>query len=188
MKTIRRRKRRRDFWCPSVPIVESAGHHQHVGFTRGLFLSSSDRRLRLSGPTHGRPVVVPRRGCTTLMSMSPTVSSFSETPLKRRRTSGADMSQNNQGEGSGQGGHQTHVPKRGARACTACRKGKNRCEGEVRIHQTSRLFRSLLTGPAHPPGPVEQAPCRRCQFSGTPCIFEKPEKKNVPMMSGASVE
>lgn len=25
-----------------------------------------------------------------------------------------------------------HIPKRGARACTACRKGKNRCEGEVR--------------------------------------------------------
>ncbi len=23
------------------------------------------------------------------------------------------------------------IPKRGARACTACRKGKNRCEGEV---------------------------------------------------------
>ena len=28
-----------------------------------------------------------------------------------------------------------HVPKRGARACTACRKGKNRCEGEVRDNQ-----------------------------------------------------
>jgi hypothetical protein len=27
-----------------------------------------------------------------------------------------------------------HIPKRGARACTACRKGKNRCEGEVK-HQ-----------------------------------------------------
>lgn len=56
----------------------------------------------------------------------------------------------------------THIPKRGARACTACRKGKNRCEGE--------------------------APCRRCQLSGTPCVFEKPEKKNVQVMSGASVE
>ncbi|GAW01564.1 hypothetical protein LENED_003166 [Lentinula edodes] len=48
----------------------------------------------------------------------------------------------------------SHIPKRGARACTACRKGKNRCEGD--------------------------APCRRCQLSGTPCIFEKPEKKNAP--------
>jgi len=55
-----------------------------------------------------------------------------------------------------------HIPKRGARACTACRKGKNRCEGE--------------------------APCRRCQASGTPCIFEKPEKKNTQPMAGPSVE
>ncbi|KAI0793208.1 hypothetical protein C8Q75DRAFT_712840 [Abortiporus biennis] len=55
-----------------------------------------------------------------------------------------------------------HIPKRGARACTACRKGKNRCEGEP--------------------------PCRRCRLSGTPCIFEKPEKKNVQPMSPASVE
>ncbi|PPR07388.1 hypothetical protein CVT26_013704 [Gymnopilus dilepis] len=55
-----------------------------------------------------------------------------------------------------------HIPKRGARACTACRKGKNRCEGE--------------------------APCRRCQASGTPCIFEKPEKKNVQALSGAGIE
>ncbi|KAI0305541.1 hypothetical protein B0F90DRAFT_1808783 [Multifurca ochricompacta] len=55
-----------------------------------------------------------------------------------------------------------HIPKRGARACTACRKGKNRCEGE--------------------------APCRRCQLSGQPCIFEKPEKKNGQLLSTASVE
>ena len=27
----------------------------------------------------------------------------------------------------------SHIPKRGARACTNCRKGKNRCEGEVRL-------------------------------------------------------
>ncbi|KAJ8489531.1 hypothetical protein ONZ51_g2876 [Trametes cubensis] len=26
-----------------------------------------------------------------------------------------------------------HIPKRGARACTNCRKGKNRCEGEVSL-------------------------------------------------------
>jgi len=55
-----------------------------------------------------------------------------------------------------------HIPKRGARACTACRKGKNRCEGEP--------------------------PCRRCQINGTQCIFEKPEKKNVQAISGQSVE
>ncbi|KAL4078547.1 hypothetical protein V8B97DRAFT_1865873 [Scleroderma yunnanense] len=56
----------------------------------------------------------------------------------------------------------THIPKRGARACTACRKGKNRCEGEP--------------------------PCRRCKMTGTPCIFEKPEKKNVQPLPVASVE
>lgn len=54
---------------------------------------------------------------------------------------------------------QASIPKRGARACTACRKGKNRCEGE--------------------------APCRRCQLSGTQCIFEKPEKKNVQVANGS---
>ncbi|KAG8999994.1 hypothetical protein FRB94_008806 [Tulasnella sp. JGI-2019a] len=47
-----------------------------------------------------------------------------------------------------------HVPKRGARACTACRKGKNRCEGD--------------------------SPCRRCQLTGTTCVFEKPERKAGP--------
>ena len=33
-----------------------------------------------------------------------------------------------------------------------------------------------------------QAPCRRCQLAGTPCIFEKPEKKNGQVMGNASVE
>ena len=42
----------------------------------------------------------------------------------------AQQSQLTQAQAStpGQG---VHIPKRGARACTACRKGKNRCEGEV---------------------------------------------------------
>ena len=31
-------------------------------------------------------------------------------------------------------------------------------------------------------------PCRLCQASGTPCIFEKPEKKNVQGLSTASIE
>ena len=50
------------------------------------------------------------------------------------------------------------------------------------------------SGPAHPwPSPhrtalVTKAPCRRCQLSGTPCIFEKPEKKNVQPMANGSVE
>ena len=44
-----------------------------------------------------------------------------------------------------------HVPKRGARACTACRKGKNRCEGEVRDHQLRGCQQSdPLTVPPRP--------------------------------------
>ncbi|KAF9012314.1 hypothetical protein BDQ17DRAFT_1232266 [Cyathus striatus] len=96
------------------------------------------------------------------MSLSPSasVSNGSENPSKRRRTgSGTDMTADNSVHNQQAS---AHIPKRGARACTACRKGKNRCEGD--------------------------APCKRCQASGTPCIFEKPEKKNVQAMAGPSVE
>ena len=45
------------------------------------------------------------------------------------------------------------------------------------------------TGPSLPSRPGKhQAPCRRCQLSGQPCIFEKPEKKNGQLLSTASVE
>jgi len=112
------------------------------------------------------------------MSLSPSTSNdtYDQPAGKRRRTSfslsaaygsgNAQMMQSPQDQGPSQQSpaptNQSHIPKRGARACTACRKGKNRCEGE--------------------------APCRRCQLSGTPCVFEKPEKKNVQAMSNASVE
>ncbi|KAF8629647.1 hypothetical protein AX17_005586 [Amanita inopinata Kibby_2008] len=100
------------------------------------------------------------------MSLSPAASTSngSENPAKRRRTSVAAMSSNPPAEPPGQPQPQpsVHIPKRGARACTACRKGKNRCEGEP--------------------------PCRRCQLSGTPCVFEKPERKNTQTMSNASIE
>ncbi|KAF8738065.1 hypothetical protein AX14_012041 [Amanita brunnescens Koide BX004] len=100
------------------------------------------------------------------MSLNPAaaVPNVSEIPAKRRRTSSAGLTSNAPAEPLAQPQPQppVHMPKRGARACTACRKGKNRCEGEP--------------------------PCRRCQLSGTPCIFEKPEKKNVQIMSNASVE
>ncbi|KAJ7170553.1 hypothetical protein C8R43DRAFT_979860 [Mycena crocata] len=89
------------------------------------------------------------------MSLSPDASvSGSENASKRRRTTDNPADQQ---------AHNPHIPKRGARACTACRKGKNRCEGE--------------------------APCRRCQLSGTLCVFEKPEKKhNAAPMPGPGVE
>ncbi|KAL0581880.1 hypothetical protein V5O48_000109 [Marasmius crinis-equi] len=99
------------------------------------------------------------------MSLSPSTSgNGSESANKRRRTgSTTDMARSpidNMGSQLPQSA--AHIPKRGARACTACRKGKNRCEGE--------------------------APCRRCQLSGTPCVFEKPEKKNVQALAGPGIE
>ncbi|KAH9839381.1 uncharacterized protein C8Q71DRAFT_704427 [Rhodofomes roseus] len=107
------------------------------------------------------------------MSLSPTTSNeYEPTTGKRRRTSftvssqRSEMAHSPQESSSGQAIAPPvppgHIPKRGARACTACRKGKNRCEGE--------------------------SPCRRCQLSGTPCVFEKPEKKNAQVLSGASTE
>ncbi|OAX36573.1 hypothetical protein K503DRAFT_867495 [Rhizopogon vinicolor AM-OR11-026] len=109
------------------------------------------------------------------MSLSPsaTTSNASDIPSKRRRTHSL-IAQNNNNSHQGmsqspadaahspQPDSSAHIPKRGARACTACRKGKNRCEGE--------------------------APCRRCRLSGTTCVFEKPEKKNTNAIPGASVE
>jgi len=63
-------------------------------------------------------------------------------PAKRRKTSETDghpvvhnlQLQQSPGvvaTGNSNGLALPNVPKRGARACTACRKGKNRCEGEV---------------------------------------------------------
>lgn len=92
------------------------------------------------------------------MSLSPTSANGSESSAKRRRTDSTDATASPIIPASGP---PAHIPKRGARACTACRKGKNRCEGE--------------------------APCRRCQLSGTPCIFEKPEKKQQ-LVPGPSIE
>jgi hypothetical protein len=122
------------------------------------------------------------------MSMSQTVSTASETPLKRRRASGADMTQNMSAQGSNSA--HPHIPKRGARACTACRKGKNRCEGEGEVSTPTPTIALIIDFWAvHPPGPaLFKAPCRRCQISGTPCVFEKPEKTNSQLMSSASVE
>lgn len=49
----------------------------------------------------------------------------------------------------------SHIPKRGARACTNCRKGKNRCEGEVSVFHfppSSSLppFRCSMARPLRP--------------------------------------
>lgn len=84
------------------------------------------------------------------MSLSP---SGSEQNAKRRRTGGPDdLSVSIDGSLVQQPGH---IPKRGARACTNCRKGKNRCEGEVRIKMPSiSLPPRSSSWPASPTGPV----------------------------------
>ncbi|KAL5485143.1 hypothetical protein ACEPAI_7785 [Sanghuangporus weigelae] len=104
------------------------------------------------------------------MSLSPSsLSNGSDNLLKRRRnTDGNGFPVLNSpttptpNYAQGQTPLSVHIPKRGARACTACRKGKNRCEGEP--------------------------PCRRCQLSGVPCIFEKPEKKKDAALVNGSIE
>lgn len=70
-----------------------------------------------------------------------------ETAPKRRRTSSINI-------GSSMGhtsplipSHPApaqELPKRGARACTTCRKGKNRCEGEVSRQSLTTVHRSVL--------------------------------------------
>ena len=67
------------------------------------------------------------QGHTQVMSHSPTLSNSSESiPKKRKAMGSGDLSMATSSQ------QQPHIPKRGARACTSCRKGKNRCEGEVR--------------------------------------------------------
>jgi hypothetical protein len=120
--------------------------------------------------------------------MSSPTSSAESPPTKRRRTSyssvdvtagmmNANMNvlHNNTmaaGNGSdqlmGNNGQvvtlqQSSIPKRGARACTACRKGKNRCEGEV-----SRFVNLSVEGQGGPlasSGPWSN--CPRCHAGST---------------------
>jgi len=88
------------------------------------------------------------------MSLSPTTSNeYEPTTGKRRRTSfsissqRSEMAHSPQEASSAQGISPTspaHIPKRGARACTACRKGKNRCEGEPALSARPGLHRHLV--------------------------------------------
>ena len=83
---------------------------------------------------------------TQAMSHSPTasISNSSESASKKRKTVGSgDLSMAPSSQ------QQPHIPKRGARACTSCRKGKNRCEGEVRPVLPVR-YPSTHRGPSIP--------------------------------------
>jgi len=75
-----------------------------------------------------------------------------EQTIERRMLSPDDMSMD---AGLGGGAGSAHIPKRGARACTACRKGKNRCEGEVRRALGLHLSRTCADG-----GPAARADTR----------------------------
>ena len=152
----------------------------------------------------------------SMMSLSPTTSTsnYDDQPNGKRRRTTSFTSPNGHGsrtemaspQDSASGAHgmgpavpSAHIPKRGALACTNCRKGKNRCEGEVRALRCSHdplppvltyplpLVPRPVCPPVRPARPP-QAPCRRCQLSGAQCVFEKPEKKNVQALSSASVE
>lgn len=99
-----------------------------------------------------------------IMSLSPaTASNSSDVPSKRRRTNSiVQISNNSQqdmpqspAEGSTHPQPSAHIPKRGARACTACRKGKNRCEGEVSSPDGPLYSRPAInTGPTFRAGPA----------------------------------
>lgn len=85
------------------------------------------------------------------MSLSPTISGGLENNAKRRRADSQSFAFQSGINGmmsqplpNGQGMAQV-LPKRGQRACTACRKGKNRCEGDVSAIPSSHL--TVLTGP-----------------------------------------
>jgi len=88
------------------------------------------------------------------MSLSPTASSSNgtESVSKKRRTGGStDTNMNVESPAQQSPGH---IPKRGARACTNCRRGKNRCEGEVKypVYLSVPLF--AHRGPQPRPGPA----------------------------------
>lgn len=103
--------------------------------------------------------------CHISLFMTSTTSTFmasniAEVPAKRRRTNsttnanGVDQQEtlHVSAEGSIHQPHPSpptqspaHIPKRGARACTACRKGKNRCEGEVSVRAALSSYHSDRT-------------------------------------------
>ncbi|KAK4699279.1 hypothetical protein P7C70_g6984, partial [Phenoliferia sp. Uapishka_3] len=58
--------------------------------------------------------------------------------------------------GSNSGGGQSQLPRRGAKACKTCRKGKNRCINEG-----------------------GEPPCKRCAQNGLQCVFEVSSGKTV---------
>lgn len=148
-----------DVWPPplqaiSKPYCHQAGPAIGPGLTHSLTpdLSRSTLSNALSNSYF-----------TSSMSMSP-VSSSHDNSSKRRRTEEdefgysrgpMDMSPQPGSASNGHSSMQQAIPKRGQRACTACRKGKNRCEGEVSVCITSLIhcYTPFLVPPS-PSGPA----------------------------------
>lgn len=118
------------------------------------------------------------------MSLSPTtsVSNGSESTSKKRRTGSMDTNMNPESPMQQQSQQLPHIPKRGARACTNCRRGKNRCEGEVKYPILS-FNRSALAhrGPYPRPGPA-LCTSRRLADDARPAeslVYSKNPKRKV---------
>ncbi|KAG8890381.1 hypothetical protein FRB98_008956 [Tulasnella sp. 332] len=86
--------------------------------------------MSLSPPTSGSPSHLEHQD-SHLAKRKRMSSNGPSPPYTEPQSNGPSSSMN----GNGLNGHSdhngSHVPKRGARACTACRKGKNRCEGDL---------------------------------------------------------
>ena len=98
----------------------------------------------------------------------------------------------------GDGGGPKHGPPAGAHPQARCARVHGVSQGQEQMRGRGECLAreracscffgraplcSLWTAP--PPGPARpQAPCRRCQLSGTPCVFEKPEKKPQVLSNG----
>ena len=125
------------------------GAHVGTGAVAGKYVSGLLSAERRGIPPQAATVADFDYMTEGAMSLSPTASAISNgsdngQPNKRRRQNGSDanMAAHLMGGPAPPQGipqqqlspsqpNQSHIPKRGARACTACRKGKNRCEGEA---------------------------------------------------------
>ena len=66
-------------------------------------------------------------------------------------------------------------------------RGRGQCDcPPSAVPRPAHRMSAVSTAPARKS--ITQAPCRRCQLSGQPCVFEKPEKKNGQQLSTTSVE
>ncbi len=141
-----------------LPLPRELSTNQTI-YNKRMYNRSPGAEVPLNSMTRG--LRTQSRSQSHWFSMSSPTSSGEYPPTKRRRMSSAtfsngdhnsnmmnsnmNMHQNGMstnGDGQLISGNssvstmqQASIPKRGARACTACRKGKNRCEGEVSKHQ-----------------------------------------------------